>query len=186
MIYPARVDRWLAALLGGAILLELVVGGLNLNAALTTGRPTVPVAVGVCAACAAGAVLLGLILRGCYKIRYEVTSTELVVRYWPFRTRVPLQAIVEVVPTSNPLSAPAPAPEDRGGPAAPQSARAGRLSRGFAIKPGPEKSLRSRRTQLLPSLALRACGPALPSPLGGRGRALWPDERTDPVENSGA
>jgi hypothetical protein len=108
MIHPARVDRWLAALLGGAVLLELVVASLVLNAALTTDRPSVPVAVGVCAACAAGAVLLSLALWGCYKIRYEVTSTELLVRYWPFRTRVPLEAIVEVVPTSNPLSAPAP------------------------------------------------------------------------------
>jgi hypothetical protein len=108
MVHPAKVDRWLAAVLGGAVLLELVVGGVVLNAALTTGRPSVAVGLGVGAACAAGAVLFSLALWGCYKIRYEVTSAELIVRYWPFRTRVPLQAIVEVVPTSNPLSAPAP------------------------------------------------------------------------------
>src|SRR5258707_12255527 len=41
-------------------------------------------------------------------MRYEVTSTDLIVRCGPFRTIVPLDTIVEVFPTNNPLSAPAP------------------------------------------------------------------------------
>lgn len=51
---------------------------------------------------------MSLVLWGCYTTRYEVTSSDLIVRFGPFHTSLPLDRIVEVFPTHNPLSAPAP------------------------------------------------------------------------------
>ncbi len=108
MIHPAKVDGWLAALLGGLTILEVGAGVSVLVAALATGDPlhqpgliAGPVLLGC-------GVLLGLILRSLYRIRYEITATDLVICFGPFRSRLPLETIVEIFPTYNPLSAPAP------------------------------------------------------------------------------
>src|SRR5262245_12008235 len=53
-------------------------------------------------------VLFGLALWGCYSTRYEVTPSDLIVRSGPFRSTLPLGSLVEVFPTRDPLSAPAP------------------------------------------------------------------------------
>jgi hypothetical protein len=108
MIHHAKVDWWLAALLGSVGLIELAAGAAVLVVGLTTGNPEPKAALAIGASLVGGGVLFGLILWGLYKIRYEVTSSELIVRFGPFCSRLPLNAIVEVFPTHNPLSAPAP------------------------------------------------------------------------------
>jgi hypothetical protein len=108
MVHYAKVDWWLAALLGGAILLMLAVGTTILVAGLGPGNQVSSTALVVFLIDLGGAVLMGLVLWSLYRIRYEVTPPDLIVRFGPFRSRVPLDCIVEVFPTRNPLSAPAP------------------------------------------------------------------------------
>ena len=108
MVHPAKVDWWLAALVGGAAVLEVAAAATVLVAGLTTGKPDPAGALGIAAALAAAGVLMGLFLWGCYRTRYEICSPDLVIRFGPFRSRLPLDAILEVFPTHNPLSAPAP------------------------------------------------------------------------------
>src|SRR5262245_15101039 len=104
MVHPAKVDWWVAALLGGLAVVTVAMGTLILTVGLTTGDPhpaiaAIPTAIGV---------LLGLALWGCYRARYEITATDLRVSIGPLRTTVPLDAVVEVFPTRDPQSAPAP------------------------------------------------------------------------------
>jgi hypothetical protein len=108
MVHRAKVDWWLAALLGGLSLLEVTAGAVVLVAGLATGTPEPALALGIGLTLVAVGVLLGLALWGCYRIRYEVTPSDIVVRFGPFRSTLPLASLVEVFPTHNPLSAPAP------------------------------------------------------------------------------
>src|SRR5262249_719130 len=91
-------------LFSGLAIVLVALAAAFLAAGLSTGNPPVLAALGP----TAGAALLGLMLWGCYRIRYEITATDLRVCYSPFRTTVPLNAIVEVFPTRDPYSAPAP------------------------------------------------------------------------------
>src|SRR5262245_22389696 len=97
IVHYARVDRWVAALFGGVAVIAFAAGAALLVAGLTFG--SIHVGLGV---------LFGLWLWTLYRIRYEVTSSDLIVRCGPFRSRVPLETILEVFPTRNPLGAPAP------------------------------------------------------------------------------
>src|SRR5947208_987870 len=108
MVYYAKVDGWLAALIGGGAVAELVAGAVVLVAGLTTGTHDLLLLVGIASALVAVGVFMGLMFWGLYETRYEVASPDLIVRFGPFRTRVALDSIVEVFPTRNPLSAPAP------------------------------------------------------------------------------
>jgi hypothetical protein len=108
MVHHAKVDRWVAVLLGGLALLEVAAGTAVLAAGFVTGTPPLPQALGIGLTLVSVGVIMGLMLWGCYRTRYEVTPSDLMVRFGPFRTAVPLDAIVEVFPTDNPLSAPAP------------------------------------------------------------------------------
>jgi hypothetical protein len=108
MVHHAKVDRWLAALIGGAALLEVAAGAVVLAAGLGAGAPDPQTSLTVGPILVGGGGLLGLALWGCYETRYEVTSSDLIVCFGPFRTTLPLDTIVEVFPTHNPLSAPAP------------------------------------------------------------------------------
>jgi hypothetical protein len=107
IVHYAKVDRWLAALLGGLALAEVTAGVALVVTNLITDSPD-PTALGVGAVLVGVGVLIGLALWGCYRIRYEITPSALIVHCGPLRTTVPLEAIVEVFPTHNPLSAPAP------------------------------------------------------------------------------
>jgi hypothetical protein len=104
MVHPAKVDWWLAGLIGGIAVPETAAGVV----VLATGKPTPERAPGVGVLLLAVGLLMALALWGCYTIRYEITSSDLVIRFGPFRSRLPLADIVEVFPTHNPLSAPAP------------------------------------------------------------------------------
>jgi len=63
-----------------------------------------PLGLGIGVLCLAIAVWIGWIP---YNTNYEIGQTQLIVRSAGFRWRVPLDAIVEVFPTHNPLSSPA-------------------------------------------------------------------------------
>jgi hypothetical protein len=108
VVHYAKVDRWVAALFGGLTLGEIVAGTAVLVAGLWTGNPTPGAALGISSILFVAGAFLGLMLWGCYHIRYEVTTADLLVRCGPFRTTVPLDAIIEVFPTRNPISSPAP------------------------------------------------------------------------------
>src|SRR4051794_30578557 len=108
MVHHAKVDRWLAVLLGGLALAEFTAAAAVLVGALPTGRPEPAAALGISSVQAGVGALFVLALWGCYRTRYEVTPSHLVIRFGPFRSALPLDDVVEVFPTRNPLSAPAP------------------------------------------------------------------------------
>ena len=108
MVHRAKVDWWVTALLGGLALLEVVAGVAVLVAGLVMEAIAPGLALGIGLPLTAVGVLFGLALWGCYGTRYEVTPSEVIIRSGPFRSTLPLASIVEVFPTRNPLSAPAP------------------------------------------------------------------------------
>ena len=86
--FPPKVDWWLVLLLIGIPVVLIWAEGLQ----------------GLIAAAAVSVVLAALMV----PMHYEITETELVVRSGFMRSRVPLNEIMGVWPTRNPLSAPAP------------------------------------------------------------------------------
>jgi hypothetical protein len=108
MTHFAKVDWWLATLLGGIVIFEFGTAISVVVASVTTGSPPLREATGIALVLAGSGVLLGLALWACYRIRYEVSPPNLVIRFGPFRASVPLHSIVEVFPSRNPLSSPAP------------------------------------------------------------------------------
>jgi hypothetical protein len=108
MVHRAKVDRWLAALLGGGAAAEIVASVAVFATALVKGEPGFAERLGTAALLALVGLFLAAALWGCYRTRYEIAPADLVIRFGPFRTSLPLEEIVEVFPTRNPLSAPAP------------------------------------------------------------------------------
>jgi hypothetical protein len=108
MVHNAKVDRWLAVVIGGTAVVEVGVGATILLVGLMTDQPSLWPILGIAAVFFGAGALIALVLWGCYRTRYEVAAPHLIVRFGPLRSRVPLDAIVEVFPTHNPLSAPAP------------------------------------------------------------------------------
>jgi hypothetical protein len=108
IIHYAKVDRWLTALISGLGLCTVAISATILVIGLTTGEMSSAAEIGLACLPLSGGLLLGLMLWGCYNIRYVVTPSDLIVQCGPFRTTVPLDTIVEVFPTNDPLSAPAP------------------------------------------------------------------------------
>jgi hypothetical protein len=108
MVHLAKVDRWLVALFGGLALLEVVAGVAVLVAGLVMEAIAPGLALGIGLALTAVGVLFGLALWGCYATRYQVTPSDVIIRFGPFRSTLPLGSLVEVFPTRNPQSAPAP------------------------------------------------------------------------------
>lgn len=96
--YPSKVDLWLALVLAFAPLVCLAGSAAVLVAGKGEGwmialAPTAFIAL----------IYLGLV----FPMRYGIDGDALVVRHGLVRQRIPLRDIVEVQPTSNPLSAPA-------------------------------------------------------------------------------
>src|SRR5262245_18334939 len=108
MVHYAKVDRWLTALFGGLAAVEVAAGVAVLVAGFVLGAIDPGLALGIGLGVPEVGVLLGLALWGCYGTRYEVTPSDLIVRCGPFCTTLPLDSLVEVFPTRNPLCAPAP------------------------------------------------------------------------------
>jgi hypothetical protein len=98
MVHRAKVDTWLAAVLGGAVVLEVVVGAALIGSGLLLPA-LIPAAVGL---------LVGMLLWACYRTSYEVTPSELVIRFGPVRTTLAVAGIIAVTPTRDPTSALAP------------------------------------------------------------------------------
>lgn len=91
--YPSKRDLWLEAVIWLSCL------------AILAAVPAVWQAGGTLALLLAG--IAGFTLWLFYGTSYRLDDRELVARAGPFRWRVPLAAIEGVVPTRNPLSAPA-------------------------------------------------------------------------------
>lgn len=96
-VFATKVDAWLAA-----VLVIALVGSLIAIAAAARERPR--------DAAIAGVVLLaafGLVAAVAIPTRYTIAERELEIRSGMLRYRIPLEAILRVYPTRNPLSAPA-------------------------------------------------------------------------------
>ena len=100
MTYPSKVDWWLAALiLVGPLSPPLLAFFLASDAedGLDRLKVILPFVAGT----------FVLLLALAYPVRYTITPEELVVRSGLRRWRIPLAAIVQVSPTSDPRSSPA-------------------------------------------------------------------------------
>ena len=99
-IYSTKVDWWI-----GLILIFTVAVLIGSAMPFFIGPPAQsPMGLGIGVLCLALAVWTGWIP---FNTNYEIGQTELVIRSAGFRWRVPLDSIVEVLPTHNPLSSPA-------------------------------------------------------------------------------
>jgi hypothetical protein len=98
MVHRAKVDWWVGALFGGGFLLQIAVGAALIGAGL---QPFALIS-------AAAGALLGMLLWTSLRTSYEVTASDLIIRFGPFRTTLAVGSIVEVAPTRDPTSAPAP------------------------------------------------------------------------------
>lgn len=95
MIYPAKCDWWIACVVVPTSVVQI---GLGAVIAYTVLTEAIPATLGL-----AGGILLlgigGLLLWIWAGTSYEIGETELVSRVGPFRFRIPLKAIEEVVST---------------------------------------------------------------------------------------
>ncbi len=99
-VYRSKIDWWAGLLIGAGIFVLVGVGiALAVNPPPDAPRPILlATAMWLMAARMAWIVL---------SIRYTVTTDQLLVRATCFRWRIPLDQIIEVFPTHNPLSSPA-------------------------------------------------------------------------------
>jgi hypothetical protein len=93
MTHYARVDWWVATLLGGVALVEVATGAVVLLASLGTGRPDARMALIVGLVLVGAGFLVGFSLWGCYETRYEVAPPNLIMRFGPFVARIPLDPL---------------------------------------------------------------------------------------------
>ncbi len=97
MTFKAKKDLWIAVVVAGAAIALLGAGADLVNRGgphIIGGLLSLPIAAG-----------MWWLFAG---VRYELTGAELKITCGPFVTRVPIDAIVAVTPTRNPVSAPAP------------------------------------------------------------------------------
>jgi hypothetical protein len=95
--YRSKVDWWL-----GLILVAVPI--VTLASAVALQASDDPEAIYAWIAClAVAAIYVGLL----WPVEYELGPSELVIRFGLIRSRVPYAAIRGIVPTRNPLSAPA-------------------------------------------------------------------------------
>ncbi len=96
MIYPAKCDWWLACLFVPVSLVPFCIGAMIAYQTATGAMPLLPGLVGTCVPFTVGGLLSWMY----WGTSYEIGETELVNRLGPFRFRVPLTGIEEVVSTS--------------------------------------------------------------------------------------
>jgi hypothetical protein len=108
MVHFAKVDRWVGWVFGGAATMVFVSAATFVAMGIITGEPPLSTAIGIAVIDGAVGALLVMLRRSCYRIRYEIDSTELRIRFGLFSTKVRLDSIEEVFPTRNPAGAPAP------------------------------------------------------------------------------
>ncbi len=96
--HRSKVDRWFVVVMTIAIIGSLVAA----IAVASTGTMMVLALAGfIVLVCAALPIWLLL------STRYTLSEDQLVVQCGPFKWRIPLAEIIEITPTSNPLSSPA-------------------------------------------------------------------------------
>jgi len=99
-VYHTKIDWWIALILASAVVITSASGVALLVNLPADGFPAILIAV----ASFAVAAFVAWIPFSTY---YTITSADLLVRSACFRWRIPLDRIVEVFPTRNPLSSPA-------------------------------------------------------------------------------
>jgi carbon starvation protein CstA len=98
IVYRSKIDSWLVAV----VILSLVICAVALFAVASTApAKAIWVSVVVCVVAAALPVWL------LFSTSYTIESKQLVVKSGPFRWRIPVADITEIVATSNALSSPA-------------------------------------------------------------------------------
>jgi len=95
--FRSKVDTWLGALLGGAVILELGVVVFLLRLHVVGGWAIAGFLL------ASAALVLWVLLRTVYRLENDA----LAIRSGPFAMRIPLASITGIRPTRNPLSSPA-------------------------------------------------------------------------------
>ena len=99
-VYRSKVDWWLGLVISLGVV-AILAGSVSLLLTPSKGGvPNVWIALGMLLM----AVFMVWIL---FSVRYTITAKDLLVRAAFFRWRIPLDQIVEVHPTHNPLSSPA-------------------------------------------------------------------------------
>ena len=96
--YPSKIDSWLVPVLCLPPIAAITVCIVYALTGITLG-----LLVGVAMVTLIAGLYFGLI----FPMRYGLDDTHLLVRFGICRLRIPLAEIVEVHPTSNPLSSPA-------------------------------------------------------------------------------
>ena len=97
-VFPSKVDRWLVVLLVAAWGLSLV----SVASAVAAGPPSV-----LYSTVGLEVLIFGFVVWVFTTTRYTVGAGALAVRSGPFRWRIALEEISEIVPSRNPLSSPA-------------------------------------------------------------------------------
>jgi len=98
-VFPSKVDRWLVVLLVAAWGLSLVSVASTVAAG---GPPSV-----LYSTVGLEVFIFGFVVWVFTTTRYTVRAGALAVRSGPFRWRIALEEITEIVPSRNPLSSPA-------------------------------------------------------------------------------
>jgi len=98
-VFPSRVDRWLILLLVAAWGVSLV---SVVSAVQAGGPPSV-----LFSTLGLEVLVFGFVVWVFTTTRYTVGDGALAVRSGPFRWRIALEEITEIVPSRNPLSSPA-------------------------------------------------------------------------------
>lgn len=97
-LYRSKIDGWLLIVLVTA----MAASGFGALQAISVGAPA-----GVWMAAAIAVIGVGLPLWILVATHYRFEARDLIVRSGPFRWRIRISEIAEVVPTSNPISSPA-------------------------------------------------------------------------------
>src|SRR3954449_4729145 len=99
LIFPSKVDWWIAALVIVPLGISMVVVGSALGA--NPPLPALFLLVGI------EVLVLALIVGTVRSTRYEVTDREVIVRSPPFRWRIEIESIESIRPSRSPASSPA-------------------------------------------------------------------------------
>jgi hypothetical protein len=99
-VHRSKVDWWLGLILAIAFVVMVGTGIALLVNPPPDGSPTTLIAVGTF-------LLAAFVAWLPFSTSYTITNTDLLVKAAFFRWRVPLDQIIEVIPTHNPLSSPA-------------------------------------------------------------------------------
>lgn len=99
LVFPSKIDAWIAALMIVPLGISAVVMGSALRA--NPPLPAVVLLVGI------EVLVLTLIVATVRSTRYEVTDREVIAHAPPFRWRIAIESIESIRPSRSPASSPA-------------------------------------------------------------------------------